>query len=42
MPGAKGLNLLLKNDGRTVYLGSKTAIDVNPGVSILLVYLDIS
>uniref|UniRef100_T1IES8 Hydantoinase_B domain-containing protein n=2 Tax=Rhodnius prolixus TaxID=13249 RepID=T1IES8_RHOPR len=31
MPGAKGLNLLLKNDGRTVYLGSKTAIDVNPG-----------
>uniref|UniRef100_A0A0V0G356 Putative oxoprolinase n=1 Tax=Triatoma dimidiata TaxID=72491 RepID=A0A0V0G356_TRIDM len=31
MPGAKGLNLLCKKDGRTIYLGSKTAVNVEPG-----------
>ncbi|KAK7866095.1 hypothetical protein R5R35_011613 [Gryllus longicercus] len=30
-PGAKGLNLLLRNDGRCINLGGKTAIDVEPG-----------
>ncbi|KAK9498449.1 hypothetical protein O3M35_003084 [Rhynocoris fuscipes] len=30
-PGAKGLNLLSKRDGRTVYLGSKTAVAVEAG-----------
>ncbi|XP_054270976.1 5-oxoprolinase-like [Macrosteles quadrilineatus] len=31
MPGAKGLNLMIKSDGRVIYLGSKTAINVEPG-----------
>lgn len=30
-PGAKGLNLMIKADGRIIYLGSKTAINVDPG-----------
>ncbi|KAL0277618.1 UNVERIFIED_CONTAM: hypothetical protein PYX00_004848 [Menopon gallinae] len=30
-PGAKGLNLMMRRDGRTVYLGPKTEINVNPG-----------
>lgn len=29
--GQKGLNLMLKADGRVIYLGSKTAINVEPG-----------
>ena len=29
--GKKGLNLMLKADGRVIYLGSKTAINVEPG-----------
>ncbi|KAJ1519393.1 hypothetical protein ONE63_004685 [Megalurothrips usitatus] len=29
--GEKGLNLMLKADGRVIYLGSKTAINVEPG-----------
>lgn len=32
--GQKGLNLMLKADGRVIYLGSKTAINVEPGVSM--------
>uniref|UniRef100_A0A1B6LIT0 5-oxoprolinase n=3 Tax=Graphocephala atropunctata TaxID=36148 RepID=A0A1B6LIT0_9HEMI len=31
LPGAKGLNLMLKADGRVIYLGAKTAIAVEPG-----------
>ncbi|KAM6125760.1 LOW QUALITY PROTEIN: 5-oxoprolinase [Pterocles gutturalis] len=30
-PGAPGLNLLLRRDGRTLNLGSKTAVTVEPG-----------
>lgn len=30
-PGKSGLNLLRKADGRTIYLGSKTAVDINTG-----------
>lgn len=30
-PGARGRNLLHKNDGRIIYLGPKTAITVEPG-----------
>lgn len=30
-PGAKGLNLMIKADGRIINLGSKTAISVEPG-----------
>lgn len=31
-PGERGLNLLIKADGRTISLGPKTAIEVQPGV----------
>lgn len=30
-PGKRGLNLLQKADGRMIYVGSKTAIDVHAG-----------
>lgn len=30
-PGKNGLNLLRKADGRTIYLGSKTAVDIDTG-----------
>ncbi|NXG39049.1 OPLA oxoprolinase, partial [Dromaius novaehollandiae] len=30
-PGSPGLNLLLRRDGRTVSLGSKTSVPVQPG-----------
>ncbi|XP_064124272.1 5-oxoprolinase isoform X5 [Loxodonta africana] len=30
-PGACGLNLLIRKDGRTVNLGGKTSVSVNPG-----------
>ncbi|XP_060532261.1 5-oxoprolinase isoform X2 [Cylas formicarius] len=29
--GARGLNLLIRSDGRTINLGPKTAVDVKPG-----------
>lgn len=32
--GAKGLNLMIKADGRMIYLGSKNAINVEPGVML--------
>lgn len=32
-PGARGLNLLIRADGRTINLGPKTAVAVNAGVS---------
>lgn len=32
-PGAPGLNLLLRRDGRTINLGAKTSVPVEPGVS---------
>ncbi|XP_014239641.1 5-oxoprolinase isoform X2 [Cimex lectularius] len=32
-PGAKGVNLMHRRDGRIIYLQSKTAIDVEPGDS---------
>lgn len=31
-PGARGLNLLIRKDGRTVNLGGKTSVPVYPGV----------
>ncbi|NXI67617.1 OPLA oxoprolinase, partial [Anseranas semipalmata] len=31
-PGAPGLNLLLRRDGRTINLGAKTSVPVQPGV----------
>lgn len=31
-PGARGLNLLIRKNGRTVNLGSKTSVTVYPGV----------
>lgn len=31
-PGASGLNLLIRKDGRTVNLGGKTSVTVYPGV----------
>lgn len=33
-PGARGLNLLIRKDGRTVNLGGKTSVSVYPGVRI--------
>lgn len=30
-PGARGLNLLIRADGRTINLGPKTAVNVDPG-----------
>ena len=33
-PGARGLNLLIRKDGRTVNLGGKTSVPVFPGVRI--------
>ncbi|NXX64009.1 OPLA oxoprolinase, partial [Scopus umbretta] len=30
-PGALGLNLLLRRDGRTINLGAKTSVPVEPG-----------
>lgn len=30
-PGKRGLNLLLKPDGRVIYLGAKTAVQVHGG-----------
>ncbi|CAH0550452.1 unnamed protein product [Brassicogethes aeneus] len=30
-PGARGLNLLIRSDGRTINLGPKTAVPVQPG-----------
>ncbi|XP_065520206.1 5-oxoprolinase [Lathamus discolor] len=32
-PGAPGLNLLLRRDGRTINLGGKSSVSVEPGVS---------
>lgn len=32
-PGTRGFNLLLRNDGRSVNLGPKTAVPIYPGVS---------
>jgi N-methylhydantoinase B/oxoprolinase/acetone carboxylase alpha subunit len=32
-PGERGLNLIMKADGRIISLGSKTAIATEPGVS---------
>lgn len=32
-PGERGLNLLIRRDGRTINLGPKTAVAVQPGVS---------
>lgn len=32
-PGARGLNLLIRKDGRTINLGGKTSVAVSPGVS---------
>lgn len=34
-PGARGLNLLIRADGRTINLGPKTAVPVEAGVSHL-------
>lgn len=34
--GARGLNLLIRNDGRTINLGPKTAVPVLPGVSCII------
>lgn len=34
-PGARGLNLLIRKDGRTVNLGGKTSVLVYPGVRIV-------
>ncbi|XP_071659812.1 5-oxoprolinase [Patagioenas fasciata] len=31
LPGARGLNLLLRRDGRTINLGGKASVDVEPG-----------
>ncbi|KAK5647177.1 hypothetical protein RI129_002069 [Pyrocoelia pectoralis] len=31
MPGERGLNLLIKSNGRTINLGAKTAVPVDPG-----------
>ncbi|KAJ3647751.1 hypothetical protein Zmor_019612 [Zophobas morio] len=33
-PGARGLNLLIRTDGRTINLGPKTAVPIQPGVSM--------
>ncbi|KAK6622554.1 hypothetical protein RUM44_002366 [Polyplax serrata] len=30
-PGARGVNFLLRSEGKTIYLGPKTAVDVLPG-----------
>lgn len=35
-PGARGLNLLIRKDGRTVNLGGKTSVPVYPGVRVEL------
>ncbi|XP_078086332.1 5-oxoprolinase isoform X2 [Mustelus asterias] len=35
-PGARGLNLLLREDGRTINLGAKTSVTVWPGDTFLL------
>lgn len=32
-PGARGLNLLVRADGKTINLGPKTAVPVGTGVS---------
>jgi N-methylhydantoinase B/acetone carboxylase, alpha subunit len=32
-PGKRGLNLIIKADGRVISLGSKTAFSTEPGVS---------
>jgi hypothetical protein len=32
-PGERGLNLIMKADGRIINLGSKTAFATEPGVS---------
>lgn len=32
-PAAKGLNLLIKQDGTIIYLGPKNAVPLSPGVS---------
>lgn len=34
--GHKGENILIKSDGRKIRLGAKTAVDINPGVSLLV------
>lgn len=36
--GARGLNLLIRTDGRTINLGPKTAVAVQPGVSFFHCY----
>ncbi|KAJ3636928.1 hypothetical protein MTP99_000429 [Tenebrio molitor] len=33
-PGARGLNLLIRADGRTINLGPKNAVTIQPGVSM--------
>lgn len=33
-PGARGVNFLLRSEGKTIYLGPKTAVDVLPGVRL--------
>uniref|UniRef100_UPI00398E6E08 5-oxoprolinase isoform X2 n=1 Tax=Pristiophorus japonicus TaxID=55135 RepID=UPI00398E6E08 len=35
-PGARGLNLLVREDGRTINLGAKTSVSVSPGDTFLL------
>lgn len=35
LAGAKGVNIIMKSDGRAINLGAKTAIDVEPGVSLV-------
>lgn len=35
LAGAKGVNIIMKSDGRAINLGAKTAIDVKPGVSLV-------
>ncbi|XP_067855769.1 5-oxoprolinase-like [Heptranchias perlo] len=35
-PGARGLNLLIREDGRTINLGAKTSVAVKPGDTFLL------
>ncbi|XP_078443289.1 oxoprolinase 1 [Wolffia australiana] len=34
--GAKGVNLLVKKDGRRIYLGGKNSVDVDPGDAVLI------
>ncbi|XP_067872121.1 5-oxoprolinase isoform X2 [Heterodontus francisci] len=35
-PGARGLNLLVREDGRTINLGAKTSVAIGPGDTFLL------